>query len=181
MHRITKYRMDQVSTITGYDYYTFYLKNSRVVGAVWLILTICQTVCLIVVFASKNWVISGPSSPNSGYFGLYSFCVYNRFSSSYKCTGTWTDFSTLPHDLPSLKAACFFVGFSCLLSLLCIFISLFAIFVKIERIFHIIAWIQFLACKINIFFLFRTTKILLFNSSCLLVRRCLHLSYQLGL
>ena len=148
MHRLVKFKMDETcNNISSYDYYIFYLKNSRLIALIWLILTICTTICLIIVFASPNWIGDGPNSSNRGYFGLYQSCVFNRFSSAYKCTGTWTDFNTLL-DSAQLRAACFFVGFASLLLLLCIFISMFALLIKVERIIHIIAWIQFLCCKL---------------------------------
>ncbi len=151
MQKIVKFQMDDTSMISSYDFYVFYLKNSRVLGLLWLVLTICFTICLIVVFGASNWISQGIDSPNSGYFGLYQFCVYNRFLGSYKCTGSWTDFSTLPSDLPALKAACFLVGFACVISLLTIFLALLGIFIKVERLFHICAWIQFLCCNYEFF------------------------------
>jgi hypothetical protein len=139
--------MDERSNITHNDYYIFYLKNSRVLGLIWLVLTICFAIILIVVFLAPNWISQGTDSPNSGYFGLYSFCVYNRFSANYKCTGSWIDFSTFPPDLPALKTACFLVLFACVLSLLTLLFALMGVFIKLERIFHLCAWIQFFCCE----------------------------------
>ena len=149
MHKILKFNMDKRSMITSYDYYIFYLKNSRVLGLFWLVLTICFTVCIVVVFSSTNWISNSVNSPNPGYFGPYNFCVYNRLVSSYKCIGTWTDFSSLPASLPSLKLVCFCLIFSCALAFLCLLVTLLAALIKIERIFHICAWIQFVTCKLN--------------------------------
>lgn len=137
---------DKVKNISAYDYYKFYLRNSRVCGAAWLILTICLVICLIVVFLSPEWAGDTLTSATRGYFGLYEFCVRNSIGNSFNCVGQWTDFSTLP-DKPAIKATCALVGISCLLLLLSILVALLAIFIKYERVFHLCAWIQLLACK----------------------------------
>lgn len=140
---------EKVRNISAYDYYKFYLRNSRVCGLAWLLLTICLTVCLIVVFASPEWAGDSLASASRGYFGLYEYCVGNMnmaSSTASVCTGRWTDFSTLPNR-PAIKAACVLVGLSCLLCLLSILVALFATFIKYERVFHMCAWIQMIACK----------------------------------
>ncbi len=151
-----KLRIDEkVRNISAYDYYKFYLRNSRVCGLAWLLLTICLTICLIVVFASPEWAGDSLASASRGYFGLYEFCVRNAAaamsssssSSALLCTGRWTDFSTLP-DRPAIKASCLLVGLACLLCLLSILVALLAVFIKYERVFHVCAWIQMIACKL---------------------------------
>ena len=138
---MSKFQIDNVNNISAFDYYKFYLKNSRILSLVWFLMTICYTICLIIVFVSPEWIGDNLQSTNRGSFGLYRFCFRNKIGNSYKCFGTWTDFSTLPNT-PAIRAACFFVGFSCLLSLICIFIYLFSLLIKLERIIHICAWIQ---------------------------------------
>ncbi|CAF0733683.1 unnamed protein product [Brachionus calyciflorus] len=140
---MTKFKIDDNENISAYDYYKFYLKNSRLLSIAWLLMTICFTICIIIIFVSPEWIGDSLQSNNQGYFGLYRFCIRNKLGISYRCFGMWTDFSTLP-KVPSIKAACFFVGFSCLLSLICTFIYIFSLVVKLERIMHICAWIQLL-------------------------------------
>ena len=147
-----KLRIDEkVKNISTYDYYKFYLRNSRVCGVAWLLLTICLTICLIIVFASPEWAGDSATSAARGYFGLYEYCVRSTVTSSgslsFVCEGRWTDFSTLP-DRSAIKAACVLVGLACLFCLLCILVALFAIFIKYERVFHVCAWIELLACKL---------------------------------
>lgn len=140
-----KLKLDELGKISAYDYYKFYLKNSRVIGLTWLFLTICFTICLFIVFVSPEWIGDTLSSPNRGYFGMYEYCVRNFLMNSYHCTGTWTDFSTLPNT-PALQAACFFIGFALLLSFICIAVAFLGVCIKYERIFHICAWIQLIIC-----------------------------------
>lgn len=144
---MSKFRIDEMDNIIAYDFYKFYLKNSRILSLIWIILTICFTVCLIVCFVSAEWIGDTDQSPNRGYFGLCHFCVRSPITSSYQCSGTWTNFSTLIKS-SAIRTACFFVGFSCLLSLLCIILYIFSLGIKLERIIHICAWIQLLICKI---------------------------------
>ena len=136
----------KLENISAYDFYSFYLKNSRLFGLIWFLLTICFTISIIIVFLSPDWIGDSIDSPNRGFFGLHSFCTLNIISNEYECFGTWTDFSTLPNSA-AIKAACVLVGLTCLFSLLSLIISLFCLLVKYERIFHICAWIQFICRK----------------------------------
>ena len=143
---MTKKNIDDCDNISAYDYYTFYMRNSRFFSLIWFVLSICFTLCIIVAFITPSWIGDTLSSTNRGYFGLYRFCTRNSLGIGYRCFGTWTDFSTLPNSA-ALKAACFFIGFACLLSILCLLFSLLCIVVKYERIFHICGWIQLLISK----------------------------------
>ena len=91
-------KFKNLENISSYDYYTFYLGNSRAISVVWLLLTVCFTVVLIATFASPNWIGDTRDSSNKGYFGLYSFCTKNLLGTAYDCSGTWTDFTTLPNS-----------------------------------------------------------------------------------
>lgn len=43
-------------TIAAYDYYKFYLKNSRLFGLIWFFLSLCFTITLVIVFVSPDWI-----------------------------------------------------------------------------------------------------------------------------
>lgn len=141
-----KLNIDDQENISAYDFYKFYLKNSRFLGLVWVFLTICAAICLCIAFVSPEWIGDTLESSNRGYFGLYRYCTRTSLGSSYRCIGTWTDFTTLPNT-PALRAACFFVGFSCILLILVVLMSLLCFIIKHERIFHICAWTQLTCCK----------------------------------
>jgi hypothetical protein len=152
MHHSSK--IDRLSNISAYDYYRFYLKNSRAFGVIWFFLTICFTLILIMCFMSSNWIGDTESSSNKGYIGVYRTCVrrYVQFD-NFVCHGDWRNFSTLPNSV-AFRMACFFVGFSCLLSIICLAFSLLALTcIKSERIFHICGWIQASISKQNNFYL----------------------------
>lgn len=172
---------DKVKNISAYDYYKFYLRNSRVCGVAWFLLTICLTICLIVVFLSPEWIGDSMASATRGYFGLYEYCVRVGVNQSggvaLVCQGRWTDFATLPNR-PAIKAACVLVGLSCLLCLLCILVALFAVFIKFERVFHVCAWIQVFACKLLLNFKPIFNTIFLLSVKIILLKAILNLVYN---
>jgi len=91
-------KFKNLENISSYDYYTFYLSNSRLFSIIWFLLSICFTIVLIATFATPNWIGDTKESANQGYFGLYTFCTRNLLGTNYECSGTWTDFSTLPNS-----------------------------------------------------------------------------------
>ena len=99
----------------------------------------------------------GIDSPDRSYFGLYTFCRRTRLGNNLQCLGTWTDLEKLPNSTAA-KLALVLVGIALLISILCLLVAFLAIFVKIERVFHICAWIQ-LVCSncLLIFFEHQTT------------------------
>ncbi len=100
------------------------------------------------MFVSPNWIGDSLSSSNRGYFGLYTFCTRNSLATSYNCFGTWTDIYTLPNSV-ALKLSCILIGISVLLILICLFVSIFSVVIKYERVFHICAWIQLLTSNLQ--------------------------------
>ena len=144
-------KADKLDNISAYDYYKLYLRTSRFFCLAWFFLSCCFTLCILIIFSVPNWLGDSLASSNRGFSGLYRFCLRNRLGTVYSCFGTWTDFSTLPNNA-ALKAACFFFGFSCLISLICLAVSLFSLIVKCERIFHICGWMQFICSILFSFF-----------------------------
>ena len=61
-------------TETSRVYYTNYVRNSRAVGVMWGIFTICFAIFNIVVFLQPQWIGDTDDSPGAGYFGLYEYC-----------------------------------------------------------------------------------------------------------
>ena len=47
---------ESIENISAYDYYKFYLRNSRLFGVVWFFLSICFTISLIIIFISPEWI-----------------------------------------------------------------------------------------------------------------------------
>lgn len=144
-----KINIDEETSISPYDYYKFYIRNSRLFGLVWFFLTLCVTLGVILVFIQPNWVGDTIESPNRGYFGLYRFCIRTVLGFEYYCFGTWTNFETLPNS-PALKASTVFIEICILLLFICIALYFLCICIKCERIFHICAWLQFICGRVKI-------------------------------
>jgi hypothetical protein len=134
---------NDIENISPYDYYKFYIRNSRIFGLIWFSLTVCFTLALIIVFIQPNWVGDTQESPNRGYFGLYRFCI--RLKYEYYCYGTWKNLSTL--NSSAFRAACLFIGLSILILFICILLYFFSFLIKSERVFHICGWLQFICSK----------------------------------
>ena len=95
-------------------YHTNYVRNSRAIGVLWAIFTICFAIVNVVCFIQPYWIGDGVDTPQAGYFGLFHYCIGNGFSRELTCRGSFTDFSTLPSG--AFKAASFFIGLSMMLT-----------------------------------------------------------------
>ncbi|NXM05843.1 LHPL3 protein, partial [Tyrannus savana] len=104
-------------------YHTNYVRNSRAIGVLWAIFTIC--------FAIVNV---------AGYFGLFHYCIGNGFSRELTCRGSFTDFSSLPSG--AFKAASFFIGLSMMLIIACIVCFILFFFCNTATVYKICAWMQ---------------------------------------
>ncbi|KAB0365635.1 hypothetical protein FD755_009998 [Muntiacus reevesi] len=56
-------------------YHEHYMRNSRAIGVLWAIFTICFAIINVVVFIQPYWVGDSVSTPKPGYFGLFHYCV----------------------------------------------------------------------------------------------------------
>ena len=135
---------NEAANVNPYEYYNFYIKNSRLFGLIWFILTTCFTLALIIVFIQPNWVGDTQESPNRVYFGLYRFCI--RLKYDYYCFGTWKNMATF--ESTAIRAACILIGISILLLFICIAVNFLSVFIKCERIFHLCGWLQLVCSKL---------------------------------
>ena len=54
-----------------------YLRNSRAIGVLWAVFTVCYGILSVVVLVQPQWVGDTAEAPGSGYFGLWRHCVYS--------------------------------------------------------------------------------------------------------
>ena len=54
-----------------------YLRNSKAIGVLWAVFTVCYGILSVVVLVQPQWVGDTADSPGSGYFGLWRHCVYS--------------------------------------------------------------------------------------------------------
>ncbi|XP_065408935.1 LHFPL tetraspan subfamily member 4 protein isoform X1 [Chrysemys picta bellii] len=125
-------------------YHDNYMRNSRAIGVLWAIFTICFAIINVVVFIQPYWIGDSVNTPKPGYFGLFHYCVGNGLANrELACRGSFADFSTIPSG--AFKAASFFVLLSMVLILGCItFFALF-FFCNTATVYKICAWMQLLA------------------------------------
>ncbi|KTG46252.1 hypothetical protein cypCar_00003850 [Cyprinus carpio] len=124
-------------------YHDNYMRNSRTIGVLWAIFTICFATINVVVFIQPYWIGDSVSTPHAGYFGLFHYCVGDGNSNrELICQGTFSDFSSIPSG--AFKAASFFVLLSMVLILSCIACMALFFFCNTATVYKTCAWMQLL-------------------------------------
>ncbi|CAL8277481.1 unnamed protein product [Boreogadus saida] len=121
-------------------YHTNYVRNSRAIGVMWAIFTICFSIIIMVVFIQPFWIGDSVNTPQAGYFGLFHYCIGNALTSELICKGSVFAFGTIPSA--AFRTAMFFIGTSMLLivgTIVCF--SLF-FFCNAGNVYKICAWMQ---------------------------------------
>ncbi len=132
-------------------YHDNYMRNSRAIGVLWAIFTICFATINVVVFIQPYWIGDSVSTPHAGYFGLFHYCVGDGNSNrELICHGTFSDFSSIPSG--AFKVASFFVLLSMVLILSCIGCMALFFFCNTASVYKTCAWMQLLCGKY--FFIF---------------------------
>lgn len=127
-------------------YHDNYMRNSRAIGVLWAIFTICLSIINVVVFIQPYWIGDSVSTPQAGYFGLFHYCVGNGNSNrELSCQGSFSDFSSIPSG--AFKAASFFVLMSMVLILSCIGCFALFFFCNTATVYKTCAWMQLLCGK----------------------------------
>ena len=130
---------------TSRVYYTKYVRNSRAVGVMWGIFTICFAIINIIVFIQPQWIGDTEDSPGTGYFGLYEFCELYQSGQDLQCIGRFIKFETIISN--PFIASTFFIGFSAIVVLLCIACMILFAFMKPGKVFLICGWLLVLSGK----------------------------------
>ncbi|KAM4570616.1 LHFPL tetraspan subfamily member 5b [Fundulus diaphanus] len=121
-------------------YHTNYVRNSRAIGVMWAVFTICFVIITGVVFIQPYWIGDSVNTPQAGYFGLFHYCIGNALTSELICKGSVFDFNSIPS--PAFRTAMFFVGISMLLIMgTMVAFSLF-FFCNAGNVYKICAWMQ---------------------------------------
>lgn len=142
-------------------YHDNYMRNSRAIGVLWAIFTICFAIVNVVVFIQPYWIGDSVNTPQVGYFGLFHYCVGTEPSPSREltCVGSFSDFSSIPSG--AFKAASVFVLLSMVLILSCIACMALFFFCNTSTVYKTCAWMQLLCgtcCILLGFFLFRIVR-----------------------
>ncbi|KAL3063857.1 hypothetical protein OYC64_000223 [Pagothenia borchgrevinki] len=125
-------------------YHDNYMRNSRAIGVLWAIFTICFAIVNVVVFIQPYWIGDSVNTPQAGYFGLFHYCVGTGPSPNreFTCVGSFSDFSSIPSG--AFKAASVFVLLSMVLTLSCIACMMLFFFCNTCTVYKTCAWMQLL-------------------------------------
>jgi hypothetical protein len=102
---------------SSHYYSTKFMRNSKAVGVLWGIFTVCYAIITIVVFMQDQWIGNSDYSKGQGNFGLWRWCTDSQDGSEI-CRGRLDDFSSILS--PAFQAATVFVGLSVIIIVLCI-------------------------------------------------------------
>ncbi|CAH0550472.1 unnamed protein product [Brassicogethes aeneus] len=121
-------------------YATSYVRNSKAIGVLWAIFTICYAIIGVVSFITPEW-IGDVQGESPGKFGLWSMCYAEE--TGEQCKGRLDDFMGIPGY--AFKAATVAIGLACITALLTICAMILFFFCHSTTVFHICAWMQLLS------------------------------------
>lgn len=122
-------------------YATNYVRNSKAIGVLWGIFTICYAIIGVVAFVTPEWMGDTMGSENPARFGLWSSCFFgNAMGVVEDCQGRLDDLSTIP-SLAG-RVATVFAGLSVLIALVTIIAMLLFFFFASTTVFHLCGWMQ---------------------------------------
>ena len=121
-------------------YTSNFVRNSKAVGVLWGVFTICFAIIDIVVFVQPQWIGDTVDSKGTGYFGLWKHCSVVREGAELVCHGRLDDLNGIL--TPAFRASTVFVGLSVVIVLLCICCMLLFCFFHSTTVFHICGWMQ---------------------------------------
>ncbi|CAN7943033.1 hypothetical protein HPB47_000475 [Ixodes persulcatus] len=121
-------------------YQANYMRNSKAIGVLWAVFTLCFAIINVVVFIQPHWLGDTKESRGTGHFGLWQYCHLIQDGQDVTCQGRLDDFSSIPSA--AFRAATVFVGLSVVMVLLCICCMLLFFVFHSSTVFHICGWMQ---------------------------------------
>lgn len=125
-------------------YATSYVRNSKAIGVLWAIFTICYAIIGVVSFVTPEW-IGNVGGDNPGKFGLWSVCFAEDIGE--QCRGRVDDLLTMSNI--AFQVATIFVALAVLTALLTICAMLLFFFCHSTTVFHICGWMQLVSGELN--------------------------------
>lgn len=123
---------------SSHIYASNYVRNSKAIGVLWGIFTICYAIIVVVAFLTPEWMGDTSDSEYPGRFGLWKMCFYG--GPSEECLGWLGD----PSSVPGLffKLASGLAAFSILLASATILAIPLFLFLPSTILFKTSAWLQ---------------------------------------
>lgn len=132
-------------------YATNYVRNSKAIGVLWAIFTICYAIISVVAFVTPEW-IGDLETEYPRKFGLWQICKSDEAIED--CKGRLDDFLSINGLV--FKIATVLVGIAVALALFTICAMLLFFFCQSTTVFHICGWLQLLSGK---YLLYITTSV----------------------
>jgi hypothetical protein len=124
-------------------YATRYVRNSKAIGVLWAIFTICYAIICGVVLVTPEWIANASSnavaSSTTGRFGLWSICKPDD-DGIEECHGKLEEF--YDNYNYAFQGATVAVGLALIASLLAIVVMIAFFFCHSTTVYHICAWLQ---------------------------------------
>lgn len=124
-------------------YATNYVRNSKAIGVLWAIFTICYAIISIVAFVTPEW-IGDLETEYPRKFGLWQICRTD--DAVEDCKGRLDDFTSINGFV--FKIATVLVGAAVALALFTICAMLLFFFCRSTTVFHICGWLQLISGKL---------------------------------
>ncbi|NXB74167.1 LHPL3 protein, partial [Donacobius atricapilla] len=121
-------------------YHTNYVRNSRAIGVLWAIFTICFAIVNVVCFIQPYWIGDGTGAAAAGTAAQPPQGIPQVPRPAGEAGRIFTHFSSLPSG--AFKAASFFIGLSMMLIIACIVCFILFFFCNTATVYKICAWMQ---------------------------------------
>lgn len=123
-------------------YSTKFMRNSKAVGVLWGIFSVCYTIIVMVVFTQDEWIGGSDQSKISGNFGLWRWCVHSDGGRG-ECRGSFISLSTILSS--GFTAATVFVGIAVISSFLSVILFILLLRYSARFVFKICGSLQLIS------------------------------------
>ncbi|XP_065167998.1 LHFPL tetraspan subfamily member 3 protein-like [Atheta coriaria] len=121
-------------------YATSYVRNSKAIGVLWAIFTICYAIIGVVAFVTPEW-LGNVEGDKPGKFGLWAECYAEE--NGEQCRGRLDEF--YDNGNYAFQGATVAVGAACVTALMTVGAMLFFFFCHSTSVYHVCAWLQLIS------------------------------------
>lgn len=121
---------------SSHIYATGYARNSKAIGVLWAIFTMCYAIIVVAAFATTEWI-----GNTTGKLGLFSMCTVEVGTGGEQCKGKLEDVISMGVSVWLLTTTVL-VGLAVVTALLTVCAMLMFFFCRSTTVFHVCAWMQ---------------------------------------
>lgn len=122
-------------------YATTYVRNSKAIGVLWAIFTICYAIIVVVTYVTPEW-IGNVEGERPAKFGLWLTCYADD---DQQCVGKFHEFYKTKNLHFLIASVC--VGISVITAVLTIVTMFFFFFCDSTNVYHVCGWLQLVSGK----------------------------------